>query len=344
MLIKYEIGDMFLSNADCLVNTVNCEGYMGKGVAYQFKLKFPENNEDYVKACKSGTLRVGTLHFYEEDGVKIINFPTKNKWREKSRMSYIETGLDQMVKLLPKLAVKTIAIPPLGCGNGGLNWQEVKKVIEEKLSPVREKYIFLIYEPSKNFTQKLKQAPKLGVSSLVLMQMAMDLEQVNSLRLQETAYFMNIFLKEDYFKFEKDMRGPFSSSIDIVCKSIREYQKYYGLQNIKETYQMAYQVLCSKKTDMKLEELKLATKRAVAFVNEIEEDKQLEGVATVLFLIEQRTSDLSKERVIELFKSWSEDKSKRFSEEEIDFYIDYLEEKGIIEKNILGFYQLPEYF
>ena len=146
MLIKYEVGDMFLSNADCLVNTVNCEGFMGKGVAYQFKMKFPENNKDYVEACKSGRLYIGTLHFYRENGVTIINFPTKDKWRAKSLMSYIETGLDQMVQLLPKLSVKTIAIPPLGCGNGGLNWQEVKQVIEEKLSPIQEDYVFIVYE------------------------------------------------------------------------------------------------------------------------------------------------------------------------------------------------------
>lgn len=343
MLIKYEVGDVFLSNADCLINTVNCEGYMGKGIAYQFKLKFPENNKDYVKACKSGKLHVGTLHFFEEDGVMIINFPTKDRWREKSRMSYIETGLDRMVELLPQLSVKTIAIPPLGCGNGGLNWQEVKKLIEEKLSPIQEKYVFLIYEPSKNFTQKSKQLPKLDVSSLVLMQMAMDLERFNSLRLQKTAYFMNIFLKEKYFKFEKYKYGPFAYSIDIVSKNIREYQNYNGIQNAKDTYQMVYQVLCSNKTDKKLEELNPAIKRAVSFVNEIKEDKRLEGTATALFLIEQSANDLSKEKVVDLFKNWSEDKANRFSEQEIVSCIDYLEKKGIIEKNILGFYQLSEY-
>ena len=91
-------------------------------------------------------------------------------------MSYIETGLDQMVQLLPKLSVKTIAIPPLGCGNGGLNWQEVKQVIEEKLSPIQEDYVFIVYEPSKNFVQKAQQEPKLGVSSLVLMQMLMEIQ------------------------------------------------------------------------------------------------------------------------------------------------------------------------
>ena len=95
MLIKYETGDMFASGAECLINTVNCEGYMGKGIAYQFKMKFPENNKSYVKACRNGSLRPGTLHVFVEDGITIINFPTKDRWREKSKLSYIETGLDE---------------------------------------------------------------------------------------------------------------------------------------------------------------------------------------------------------------------------------------------------------
>ena len=133
MLIKYETGDMFASGAECLINTVNCEGYMGKGIAYQFKMKFPENNKSYVKACRNGSLRPGTLHVFVEDGITIINFPTKDRWREKSKLSYIETGLDEFLRVLPDLQVKSIAIPPLGCGNGGLQWPVVKRLIEEKL-------------------------------------------------------------------------------------------------------------------------------------------------------------------------------------------------------------------
>ena len=115
MLIKYTTGDMFQSGAECLVNTVNCEGYMGKGVAYQFKLKFPENNKAYIKACKDKTLHVGTIHTFVENGITIVNFPTKDKWRENSKISYIETALDVLVERLPGLHVKSVAIPPLGC-------------------------------------------------------------------------------------------------------------------------------------------------------------------------------------------------------------------------------------
>ena len=85
-MIEYTKGNMFDSDADCLVNTVNCEGYMGKGIAYQFKMRFPENNKSYVKACKSGKLTVGQMHYHVEEGITIINFPTKKKWRENSKI------------------------------------------------------------------------------------------------------------------------------------------------------------------------------------------------------------------------------------------------------------------
>lgn len=117
-MIQYVKGNMFECNADCLVNTVNCEGYMGKGVAYQFKVRLPENNKSYIKECKTGELTVGKVHHYMEDGITIINFPTKNKWRENSRIEYIEKGMNFFVELLPQLDVRKIAIPPLGCGNG----------------------------------------------------------------------------------------------------------------------------------------------------------------------------------------------------------------------------------
>lgn len=89
-MITYTKGNMFESDADCLVNTVNCEGFMGKGIAYQFKVRFPENNKSYIKACKSGELTVGKVHYYVEDGITIVNFPTKDKWRANSKIEYIE--------------------------------------------------------------------------------------------------------------------------------------------------------------------------------------------------------------------------------------------------------------
>ncbi len=146
-MIQYRQGDLFECGADGLVNAVNCEGIMGKGIAYQFKIRFPENNKSYIKACKSGELKIGKIHFFTENGITVINFPTKDKWRQPSKMEYVEEGMNNLVELLPRLGVKKIAIPSLGCGNGGLLWENVKKVIEEKISGLKEEYDFLIFEP-----------------------------------------------------------------------------------------------------------------------------------------------------------------------------------------------------
>ncbi|MEY8336791.1 macro domain-containing protein [Lachnospiraceae bacterium 62-35] len=338
-MIKFVTGNIFDSGADCLINTVNCEGFMGKGIAYQFKMRFPENNRDYVKACKRGSLRIGTIHYYKEDGIWIVNFPTKDKWREKAKIDYIEKGLEQLTSFIIEHNPRMIAIPPLGCGNGGLDWGVVKNVITEKLQLIEDKYTFLIYEPSISYKAVPKQAPNISVSGLALLQIRLHLKKFNALRLQKAGYFTNYFLEEDYFKFDKWKYGPYSHGIDIVARSLNEYQKYYGLTNSKDTYDQIYKVICSKKTEDKLEKLIPAIEKSTTYINQISTDKKLEGVATVLFII-QKNNRVSKEMIVQLFRKWSEDKAKRFAKSYIIDCIDYLERTNIIVKDICGSYEI----
>lgn len=338
-MIKYVTGNIFESNAQCLVNTVNCEGYMGKGIAYQFKLRYPENNRDYVKACKSGELHIGTIHHYYEDGVLIVNFPTKDKWREKSQMYYVEVGLDRLVDLIISENIKSIAIPPLGCGNGGLDWNDVKEIIENKLFKLKDQVDIVVYEPSISYKATPKEAPSITVAGLVLLQIKLHLQKFGFLRLQKTGYFVNYFLGEEYFKFDKFHYGPYSHSIDIVARNIREYQQYYGIDNSSDTYDQVYKVICSKKTEDKLNKILPAVEKASEYVNAIETDKKLEGVATVLYIVQKHNAEYDLNAIVEQFKNWSEDKEKRFSEEEIIDCINYLEDTSIIYKNICGFYE-----
>jgi hypothetical protein len=339
-MIKYVTGNIFESNAKCLVNTVNCEGYMGKGIAYQFKQRFPENNRDYVKACKSGKLHIGTIHYCYEDGVLIVNFPTKDKWRENSQMYFIEVGLDRLVELIINEKIESIAIPPLGCCNGGLEWNNVKKVIVSKLTLVENSCEIMIYEPSVSYKALPKEAPQVNVSALILLQIRLKLEKFGSLRLQKAGYFVNYYLGEEYFKFDKWKYGPYSHAIDIVAKNIKEYQQYYNLGNSKDTYEHIYKVICCKKVDEKIEKIIPAIDNATMYVNAIDTDKKLEGVATVLFIIQHNNNCLHIEDVIDEFKNWSEDKAKRFSENYILECIQHLEDTRIIVKNICGLYQI----
>ena len=338
-MIKFVTGNIFESGADCLVNTVNCEGFMGKGIAYQFKMRFPQNNIDYVKACKSGKLHIGTIHYYKEDGIWIVNFPTKDKWREKSKIDYIEKGLDELIKFILEYRPNIIAVPPLGCGNGGLDWNIVKNIIHEKLNGMEMEYDFLIYEPSVSYVTVPKKAPDISVSGLALLQIRLHLKKFNALRLQKAGYFTNYFLCENYFKFDKWKYGPYSHSIDIVAKSINEYQKFYGLTNSKDTYEQIYKVICSRKTEDKLKKLLPAIKKSTEYINQITTDKKVEGIATVLYIIETNYQ-ISTDDIIKNFREWSEDKANRFSRKYICECIDYLEQTNIVIKDIFGNYEI----
>lgn len=135
-MISFVTGDLFDSDAYALVNAVNCEGVMGKGIAYQFKSRFPRNFEAYREACASGFLRPGRLFPFEEGGKLIINFPTKDKWRNSSEMKYIDWGLSALSGFLNSNRIPSVAIPPLGAGNGGLIWRDVRRLMEERLYSV----------------------------------------------------------------------------------------------------------------------------------------------------------------------------------------------------------------
>ncbi len=341
-MIVYTTGDLLTSSADALVNTVNCEGYMGKGIAYQFKLKYPENNVDYVKVCKNGTLRVGKLHYFMEKGKIIINFPTKDKWRAKSKMEYIVSGLDELVCLIRQLDIKSIAIPPLGSGNGGLIWAEVKDLIEKKLTVLSNDVEIYIYEPSKKYNAQPTVEPKLSMSALVLMEIKERLSKFNTLRLQKTAYFVDVFSGEKYFKFKRHKYGPYDNSIAIISRNIKEYQKYHNFKSTNEAYKILYNKIVSESVSTKLIQLAPSVLKATEYVNSIKTDFELECLSTIVYLIDEQGSLLDCE-IVEKFKMWSEDKANRFSEDEIIRGIERLNNENVIEKTLTGYAIVVKY-
>ena len=137
-MIELHHGDLLEAPAEALVNAINTEGVMGKGIALQFRRKYPEMFRAYEKACKAGEVRLGHMHIFDlgtPGGPRwIVNFPTKGHWRERSRMGDIETGLTDLSAQIAKLGIKSIAMPALGCGNGGLDWTTVRPLIEARLS------------------------------------------------------------------------------------------------------------------------------------------------------------------------------------------------------------------
>ena len=131
-MITYVAGNLFTSPAQVLVNTVNTQGVMGKGIALQFKKTYPEMFRKYQELCETGKINIGVLWIYKTPHKWVLNFPTKRNWRNPSRAEYIETGLKKFAEKFNELGIHSIAFPALGCGNGELDWEQTVKPMMEK--------------------------------------------------------------------------------------------------------------------------------------------------------------------------------------------------------------------
>ena len=172
-MIKYTTGDLLKSDAEAIVNTVNCVGVMGRGIALQFKKAFPANFKAYKAACDRDEVQPGKMFIFQREdfyGPKyIINFPTKRHWKGKSRIEDIESGLTALADDLRNHNIKSIAVPPLGSGLGGLHWPDVRSRIETALGGLEDTQVF-VYEPKGALeVVKSKAVPKMtpGRAALV---------------------------------------------------------------------------------------------------------------------------------------------------------------------------------
>lgn len=165
-MINFTKGNLLDARKDAVVNTVNTVGVMGKGIALMFKEHFPENFKAYAQACKAGKVQVGNMFVtpgVELNGPRwIINFPTKKDWRHPTKLEWVLSGLEDLKREIRDKNIKSIAIPPLGCGNGGLEWSAVRPIIIEALSDLADVEI-LVYEPTAKYQNVAK---KRGVEKL----------------------------------------------------------------------------------------------------------------------------------------------------------------------------------
>jgi len=147
-MIIYRVGDIFQQNVEAIVNPVNCVGAMGKGLAKDFKIKYPLNYEQYRKACLEGRVEIGkmfTVPIFTYGNLKyIVNFPTKKHWRKDSEIDYIKSGLYGLVETVAKLNIRSIALPRLGVGEGHLDWQDVKDLMDKILGTLADTNIQVV--------------------------------------------------------------------------------------------------------------------------------------------------------------------------------------------------------
>lgn len=145
-MVTYVQGDIFQSPAQVLTNTVNCVGVMGKGVALEFKNRYRGLFEDYKALCDKRAVVPGKPYLWENDRVQILNFPTKRHWKDNSRLDDIEAGLKYLADNYAKMGIDSIAMPALGCGNGGLQWSNVQPLIDKYLGSILDLDVY-VYQP-----------------------------------------------------------------------------------------------------------------------------------------------------------------------------------------------------
>jgi|SRR5690606_647149 len=225
-MISYAVGNILDSEAEALVNTVNTDGVMGKGIALQFKREFPSNYKAYREACNNMQIGIGNIFVSRDSNLRlgektIINFPTKTSWRKPSEYEYIEKGLDDLIRVIQEYKIKSIAIPPLGAGNGGLEWERVKKLIHRKLNQVEADIV--VFEPSQDIkdhlkTERIKLTDGRALLLFVLYDLVRNGEFISEFSSEKVCYFLQRFGAEKYFKlkYTPNFYGPYSGKVKYV--------------------------------------------------------------------------------------------------------------------------------
>jgi O-acetyl-ADP-ribose deacetylase (regulator of RNase III) len=229
-MIEVATGNLLEYEADALVNTVNCVGVMGKGIALQFKQAFPENTKAYEKACRANELHPGKMLVVPTGRISpkyVINFPTKEHWKGKSRIAYIKAGLKALVDEVRARHVTSIALPPLGCGNGGLNWSEVYPLIKAAFAelPGVKAVVFAPHSaPSATAMPVATKRPTLTRARAMLVKLIENYcepgYRLSLLEIQKLAYFLQEAGEPLKLKFVKDKFGPYAENLNFVLQKV----------------------------------------------------------------------------------------------------------------------------
>ena len=233
-MITFAQGNLLEADVEALVNTVNTVGVMGKGIALMFKEAFPDNFKRYEAACAAKHVSVGEMFVTKRNdlyGPKwIINFPTKMHWRHPSKLEWIAKGLDSLKQVIEHNRIKSVALPPLGAGNGGLAWQDVRALIVDKLATLDDVEV-IVYEPTKQYqnvakrtgVEKLTPARAL-IAELVRRYCILGIE-CSLLEVQKLGYFVERFatahgLPQMNFEFGANKYGPYSDRLKHLLDAL----------------------------------------------------------------------------------------------------------------------------
>jgi O-acetyl-ADP-ribose deacetylase (regulator of RNase III) len=353
-MIEFTRGNLLEAKADALVNTVNTVGVMGKGVALMFKEAFPDNFKAYEAACKQKAVSVGKMFVTERllSPKWIINFPTKEHWRGDSKLEWIDAGLDDLKKVIVEKGIKSIAIPPLGSGNGGLKWADVRPRIEATLGSLKDVTVF-VYEPSDQYqnvakrsgVEKLTPARAL-VAELVRRYWILGIE-CSLLEIQKLAYFLERSIEALKIanpldlRFQADKYGPYAPRLTHLLDGLDGSYLHCG-KRIGDA--SPFDVIWFEDSKRDKVAAYLGSGDAKAYLPALENTAKLidgfesplgvELLSTVDWLVQKDGIKLEREAVKEGLKTWtggeksSERKLKLFEDRLIDLALERLRSFG----------------
>ncbi len=230
-MIHESHGNLLDSDAEALVNTVNTVGVMGKGIALQFRRRFPDMFRAYERAAKRGEVRLGQMHVWESGAMTgprfVINFPTKGHWRARSRLSDIEAGLADLVQVVRAKSISSIAVPPLGCGSGGLEWAEVRPLIESVFAQLPDVEV-RIFPPegapdaAGMTTQTSRPAMTVAKAAFIAtMRRYSEIAlNVSLIEVQKLMYFLQAAGEDMRLDYTKGYYGPYADNLRKALRSM----------------------------------------------------------------------------------------------------------------------------
>jgi O-acetyl-ADP-ribose deacetylase (regulator of RNase III) len=344
-MIEYKTGDILRADVEALVNTVNCVGIMGRGIALQFRDAFPPNFKAYESACKREEVQPGRMFVFETGWLTnpkyIINFPTKRHWRGKSRIEDIELGLRALREEIVRRGIRSIAIPPLGSGLGGLDWADVRPRIEKAISDLGNVHV-IIFEPNgvsddKRSAQS-RNVPNMtpGRAALVVLMdryLAGLMDPfVTLLEVHKLMYFMQEAGQELKLRYSKAQYGPYAENLRHVLRTVEGHLiAGYADGGDAPNKQLELVPGAVKDAEAFLQDdvdTRARFDRVASLVEGFETPFGLELLSTVHWLAAHEDA-VASEDVVSRTYAWG-DRKKRFSPRQIKLALDVLSNKGWI--------------
>ncbi len=345
-MIEFKTGNILTEDAEALVNTVNCVGFMGRGIALQFKKAFPDNFKSYSAACKREEVRPGQMFVFQTGQLTnphhIINFPTKRHWKGKSRMEDIDSGLMALAEEIRSRNIQSIAIPPLGSGLGGLDWFEVRPRIEKMLQQFNNLRA-IVYEPDDSLADtkvnRSTDVPAMTAGKAVLISLIDRYIRglldpfITLLEVHKLMYFMQIAGEPLQLHYKKAIYGPYAENLRHVLNAI-EGHLVSGYADGGDDPDKQLNLVPGALEDANeflqdQEQTRERFERVSELVEGFESSFGLELLSTVHWVISQEAAE-SLEDVVKRTYAWN-DRKKQFSRRQIELVINVLARKGWIE-------------